>query len=242
MMKIVFMGKSNEYEIEKSSFCSEAFLIKDKIPNRDGIDFITKNVSILEFSDENFSFDEIIKHLEVDVGEDIIIVENFFQQEKNKDEIESILKENITQESSQKFQSSKTFSRIFKNSNFIIKNENNIQSDIVEISKKDELEIFKTLEFEEKEISFVKLEIMNYDSYYDSLNFNLEVFPSGASYKYGISQNTMYVILQGKMSSVSLCRFLKSFIYKNKNKKSTYKTFFLTFNHNMIYKLSVSFV
>ncbi|MGH2328037.1 DUF5416 family protein [Campylobacter taeniopygiae] len=242
MMKIVFMGKSSEYEIEKSSFCNEAFVIKDKIANRDGVDFITKNISVLEFSDESFSFDEIIKHLEVNVGEDVIIVENFFEKEENKDEIKNESKENAIEKSSQKFKIIKSFSRIFENANFIIKSENDIQSDIIEISKEDKLEIFKNIEFEEMEVSFVKLEIMDYDSSYDSLNFDLEAFPSGASYKYGISQNAMYVILQGKMSSVSLFRFLKSFIYKNKNEKSSHKTFSLTFNHNMIYRLSVSFV
>lgn len=51
MMKIVFKGKSSEYEIQRSCFCVDAFVIKDKIEERDGVDFITSNVDLLEFRD-----------------------------------------------------------------------------------------------------------------------------------------------------------------------------------------------
>ena len=75
-MKIIFQGKSCEYRIEKSYFCSDAFLVKDKIQNRDGVDFITSNVQILQFSDNSFTFDEILAHLSID-SENTIIVEDF---------------------------------------------------------------------------------------------------------------------------------------------------------------------
>lgn len=45
-MKITFQGKSDEYEIEKSYFYNRAFIVKDKIPNRDKIDFITDSVRL----------------------------------------------------------------------------------------------------------------------------------------------------------------------------------------------------
>ncbi|MCH5336662.1 MAG: hypothetical protein J1D99_04500, partial [Campylobacter sp.] len=79
-MKIHFKGKSSEYEIEKSRFCARAFVIKDKIKNRDEVNFITPNVEILEFSDENFSFDEIFNFLESPSDENTIIVDEFFEE------------------------------------------------------------------------------------------------------------------------------------------------------------------
>ncbi|TKX31194.1 hypothetical protein CQA76_06750 [Campylobacter aviculae] len=256
-MKIVFAGKSNEYEIEKSSFCNEAFVIKDKIPNRDGVDFITNIVKTLEFNDDCFNFDEIMKHLERYSNEDVIVVENFFNNETD-DETKKINLDSdmyiqaFTQDDAQNFSRNdskrgqfkllKTFSRIFQNANFIIKSENYELSGNIQLSKKDKLEIFRDLEYKDMEIGFVKIEIFNYDNINDSLNFNLEEFPSGASYKYGILQNTMYIILQGKMSNNSLFSFLKSFVYKNKNKQSCNKTFVLTFNHKLVYRLEASFI
>ncbi|XUP89076.1 DUF5416 family protein [Campylobacter coli] len=78
------------------------------------------------------------------------------------------------------------------------------------------MNIFESLKIEDLDASFVKIEILDYDASNDSVNFDLDAFPSGASYKYGISQNTMYIILQGKMPSLLLLDFLKSFVYKNK--------------------------
>ncbi|TKX30701.1 DUF5416 family protein [Campylobacter estrildidarum] len=252
-MKILFQGKSNEYEIEKSHFCNQAFIIKDKIANRDEIDFITNIVHTLEFSDDSFSFDEIMEHLKNDNNKDIIIVENCFNDEKDEEKIvldfniQEEIQNNITNSKNSDFKKGqfrplKIFSRIFQNANFILKSESYELSESIQSPKRDKLEIFKNLECKDMEISFAKIEIFNYDNVNDSLNFNLEMFPSGASYKYGISQNTMYVILQGKMSSVSLFNFLKSFVYKNKNEQSCNKIFILTFNHRLIYKLEVSFI
>ncbi|HEH3962765.1 TPA: hypothetical protein SGZ69_000410 [Campylobacter jejuni] len=83
MMKIVFKGKSSEYEIQRSCFCVDAFVIKDKIEERDGVDFITSNVDLLEFSDDSFTFEEIVKHFNICDSEDMIIVEDFCRR-KNK--------------------------------------------------------------------------------------------------------------------------------------------------------------
>ncbi len=77
MMKIVFKGKSSEYEIQRSCFCVDAFVIKDKIEERDGVDFITSNVDLLEFDDDSFTFEEIVKHFNICDSEDMIIVEDF---------------------------------------------------------------------------------------------------------------------------------------------------------------------
>ncbi len=84
MMKIVFKGKSSEYEIQRSCFCVDAFVIKDKIEERDGVDFITSNVDLLEFSDDSFTFEEIVKHFNICDTEDMIIVEDF-DMKSNKD-------------------------------------------------------------------------------------------------------------------------------------------------------------
>ncbi|EDP2686579.1 hypothetical protein FW140_06140, partial [Campylobacter jejuni] len=84
MMKIVFKGKSSEYEIQRSCFCVDAFVIKDKIEERDGVDFITSNIELLEFSDDSFTFEEIVKHFNICNSEDMIIVEDF-DMKSNKD-------------------------------------------------------------------------------------------------------------------------------------------------------------
>ncbi|MFK0432568.1 hypothetical protein ACISOK_06370, partial [Campylobacter jejuni] len=74
MMKIVFKGKSSEYEIQRSCFCVDAFVIKDKIEERDGVDFITSNIELLEFSDDSFTFEEIIKHFNIYDSEDLYLI------------------------------------------------------------------------------------------------------------------------------------------------------------------------
>ena len=90
-MKITFKGKSSEYEIQRSSFCIDAFVIKDKIEKRDGVDLISSNVKVLEFSDDSFTFEEIFKHLSTDDNEDMIIVEDF-DRKSNEDKQENIIK------------------------------------------------------------------------------------------------------------------------------------------------------
>ncbi|WP_306821958.1 DUF5416 family protein [Campylobacter jejuni] len=131
MMKIVFKGKSSEYEIQRSCFCVDAFVIKDKIEERDGVDFITSNVDLLEFDDDSFTFEEIVKHFNICDSEDMIIVEDFdMKSNKNnqnqEDDIEhdilkseKIIHENTKQTSIQ-FKNLKFFSRIFKNENFLL--------------------------------------------------------------------------------------------------------------------------
>lgn len=139
MMKIVFKGKSSEYEIQRSCFCVDAFVIKDKIEERDGVDFITSNVDLLEFSDDSFTFEEIVKHFNICDTEDMIIVEDF-DMKSNKDnqnqeddiehnilKSEKIIHEN-TKQTSMQFKNLKFFSRIFKNENFL--------SDLKKVSKK----------------------------------------------------------------------------------------------------------
>ncbi|ECH4997257.1 hypothetical protein FPW10_10375, partial [Campylobacter coli] len=101
--------------------------------------------------------------------------------------------------------------------------------------------IFESLKIQDLDASFVKIEILDYDASNDSVNFDLDAFPSGASYKYGISQNTMYIILQGKMPSLLLLDFLKSFVYKNKKELACEKTFVLTLNHKLVYELKAFF-
>ncbi len=71
----------------------------------------------------------------------------------------------------------------------------------------------------------------------DSLSFNLDIFPSGMSYKYGILKGSMHIILQGKTSSTMLFPFLKSMIYKNKSENSSEKIFTLMINQKKHYKL-----
>lgn len=125
MMKIVFKGKSSEYEIQRSCFCVDAFVIKDKIEERDGVDFITSNVDLLEFSDDSFTFEEIVKHFNICDSEDMIIVEDF-DMKSNKDnqnqeddiehnilKSEKIIHEN-TKQTSMQFKNLKFFSRILK--------------------------------------------------------------------------------------------------------------------------------
>ncbi|EKD4897290.1 hypothetical protein OR099_001801, partial [Campylobacter jejuni] len=111
------------------------------------------------------------------------------------------------------------------------------KQEVVTIKKHEKLEIFKNLSQEDQEISFVKIEILNYDSNEDSLSFNLDIFPSGMSYKYGILKGSMHIILQGKTSSTMLFPFLKSMIYKNKSENSSEKNFTLMINQKKHYKL-----
>ncbi len=208
MMKIVFKGKSSEYEIQRSCFCVDAFVIKDKIEERDGVDFITSNVDLLEFDDDSFTFEEIVKHFNICDSEDMIIVEDFdMKSNKNNQnqeydiehdilKSEKIIHEN-TKQTSMQFKNLKFFSRIFKNENFLSDFKESKQ-EVVAIKKHEKLEIFKNLSQEDQEISFVKIEILNYDSNEDSLSFNLDIFPSGMSYKYGILKGSMHIILQGK--------------------------------------------
>ncbi|EJF0793810.1 hypothetical protein LIO83_000145 [Campylobacter jejuni] len=247
MMKIVFKGKSSEYEIQRSCFCVDAFVIKDKVEERDGVDFITSNIELLEFSDDSFTFEEIVKHFNICNSEDMIIVEDF-DMKSNKDnqnqednikhdilKSEKIIHEN-TKQISMQFKNLKFFSRIFKNENFLSDFKESKQ-EVVVIKKHEKLEIFKNLSQEDQEISFVKIEILNYDSNEDSLSFNLDIFPSGMSYKYGILKGSMHIILQGKTSSTMLFPFLKSMIYKNKSENSSEKIFTLMINQKKHYKL-----
>ncbi|EDK4810897.1 hypothetical protein QFT56_001470, partial [Campylobacter jejuni] len=165
IMKIVFKGKSSEYEIQRSCFCVDAFVIKDKIEERDGVDFITSNVDLLEFSDDSFTFEEIVKHFNICDSEDMIIVEDF-DMKSNKDnqnqeddiehnilKSEKIIHEN-TKQTSMQFKNLKFFSRIFKNENFLSDFKESKQ-EVVTIKKHEKLEIFKNLSQEDQEISFV---------------------------------------------------------------------------------------
>lgn len=249
-MKIVFQGKSNEYEIEKSHFCNRAFIVKDKVINRDEVNLITDSVEILEFNDDSFKFDEILEHLQEENSENTIFIEDYFNENNtlmisDKSETKELLdqdKNNNYLKNTIKFEPSNTFSRFFSNANFILNSNICEQRENINLPKDDKLEIFKNLKNKDLDISFVKLEFLNYDNHNDSLSFNLEVFPSGASYKYGLSQNTMYMILQGKFSSASLFNFLKSFVYKSKAQNICEKTFILMLNHKLVYELKVSLI
>ncbi|EPT1982055.1 DUF5416 family protein [Campylobacter coli] len=122
-----------------------------------------------------------------------------------------------------------TFSRIFNKDCFIFTSDNCEQKESVKVEKNQKLNIFELLKIEDLDASN------------DSVNFDLDAFPSGASYKYGISQNTMYIILQGKMPSLLLLDFLKSFVYKNKKELACEKTFVLMLNHKLVYELKAFF-
>lgn len=241
-MKITFKGKSSEYEIQRSSFCIDAFVIKDKIEKRDGVDLISSNVKVLEFGDDSFTFEEIFKHLSTDDNEDMIIVEDF-DRKSNEDKQENIIKAEKTiheKQVSGQFKNLQFFSRIFKNENFLSDFKEDKQ-EMISIKKQEKLEIFKNLSQKDQEISFAKVEILNYDSEEDSLSFNLDVFPSGMSYKYGILKGSMHIILQGKTSGIMLFTFLKSMLYKNKGENPSEKIFILTINQKKYYKLVVNF-
>ncbi|EAK2628794.1 hypothetical protein CC188_03895 [Campylobacter coli] len=249
-MKIIFQGKSDEYEIEKSYFCNRAFIVKDKIPNRDKIDFVSDNITLLEFSDHSFEFDEILKCLYDENEENTIIVEEIFvknttnqiRQDKDSNHLPLEVKVDETPKNNIKFTPFNAFSRIFDQNCFVFVSNNCKQKESIRVEKNQKLNIFETLKIEDLDTSFAKIEIVDYDADNDSMNFDLDAFPSGASYKYGISQNTMYIILQGKMSSFSLLNFLKSFVYKNKKELAHEKTFVLTLNHKPAYELKASFV
>lgn len=265
-MKIRFKGKSSEYEIEKSRFCVRAFVIKDKIKNRDEVDFITPNVEILEFSDENFSFDEIFNFLESPSDENTIIVDEFFEENlkeqnshtqrsdlrqneaaekiENDEKFQEESEEQKNEEQTEKFKFSlvKSFSRLFHQNLFIKKIEEFQIDEILEVSNEQKIWFLKNLESDGQELSFVKLEILNYDANQDSISFNLELFPSGASYKYGIYGNVLRIILIGKMQNSELFAFLRSFVYKSKDKALGERIFTLSFNQNAFYRLRVKFI
>ncbi|EJA9823326.1 hypothetical protein MUL68_000412 [Campylobacter coli] len=249
-MKIIFQGKSDEYEIEKSYFCNRAFIVKDKIPNRDKIDFVSDNITLLEFSDHSFEFDEILKCLHDENEENTIIVEEIFVKnttnriEQDKELSHSLLEIKVdeTPKNNIKFTPFNAFSRIFNKDCFVFVSNNCKQKESISVEKNQKLNIFETLKIEDLDTSFAKIEIVDYDADNDSMNFDLDAFPSGASYKYGISQNTMYIILQGKMTSCLLLDFLKSFVYKNKKELACEKTFVLMLNHKLAYELKVFFV
>lgn len=144
MMKIVFKGKSSEYEIQRSCFCVDAFVIKDKIEERDGVDFITSNIDLLEFDDDSFTFEEIVKHFNICDSEDMIIVEDFdMKSNKNNQnqeydiehdilKSEKIIHEN-TKQTSMQFKNLKFFSRICRRKNKISiwKNKTSIKVEIL---------------------------------------------------------------------------------------------------------------
>lgn len=246
-MKIFFQGKSDEYEIEKSYFYNRAFIVKDKIPNRDKIDFITDSVTLLKFSDHSFEFDEILKCLYDEDEENTIIVEEIFttsqiKQDEGADLPPLVIKDDEALKNNIKFTPFNTFSRVFNKDRFIFMPNTCEQKESIRVEKNQKLNIFETLKITDLNTSFVKIEILDYDANNDSVNFDLDVFPSGVSYKYGISQNTMYIILQGKMTSCLLLDFLKSFVYKNKKELACEKTFVLMLNHKLAYELKVFFV
>lgn len=119
MMKIVFKGKSSEYEIQRSCFCVDAFVIKDKIEKRDGVDFITSNVELLEFSDDSFTFEEIVKHFNICDSEDMIIVEDFdMKSNKDNQNQEDNIEYNILKSEKIIHENTKQASIQFKNLNF----------------------------------------------------------------------------------------------------------------------------
>lgn len=119
MMKIVFKGKSSEYEIQRSCFCVDAFVIKDKIEERDGVDFITSNVDLLEFSDDSFTFEEIVKHFNICDSEDMIIVEDFdMKSNKDNQNQEDDIEHNILKSEKIIHENTKQTSMQFKNLNF----------------------------------------------------------------------------------------------------------------------------
>lgn len=167
MMKIVFKGKSSEYEIQRSCFCVDAFVIKDKIEERDGVDFITSNVELLEFSDDSFTFEEIVKHFNICNSEDMIIVEDF-DMKSNKDnqnqedniehdilKSEKIIHENTKQISVQ-FKNLKFFSRIFKNENFLSDFKESKQ-EVVAIKNMKNLKFLKIYLKKIKKLALLKL-------------------------------------------------------------------------------------
>ncbi len=119
MMKIVFKGKSSEYEIQRSCFCVDAFVIKDKIEERDGVDFITSNVDLLEFSDDSFTFEEIVKHFNICDSEDMIIVEDFdMKSNKDNQNQEDDIEHNILKSEKIIHENTKQTSMQFKNLKF----------------------------------------------------------------------------------------------------------------------------
>lgn len=166
MMKIVFKGKSSEYEIQRSCFCVDAFVIKDKIEERDGVDFITSNVDLLEFDDDSFTFEEIVKHFNICDSEDMIIVEDFdMKSNKNNQnqeydiehdilKSEKIIHEN-TKQTSMQFKNLKFFSN-FKNENFLSDFKESKQ-EVVAIKKHEKLEIFKIYLKKIKKLALLKL-------------------------------------------------------------------------------------
>ncbi len=157
-MKITFQGKSDEYEIEKSYFYNRAFIVKDKIPNRDKIDFITDSVRLLEFSDHSFEFDEILKCLYDENEENTIIVEEIFTTSQIKQDeeprnppleikIDEAPKNNI------RFTPFNTFSRIFNKDCFIFTSDNCEQKESVKVEKNQKLNIFELLKIEDLDAS-----------------------------------------------------------------------------------------
>lgn len=167
MMKIVFKGKSSEYEIQRSCFCVDAFVIKDKIEERDGVDFITSNVDLLEFDDDSFTFEEIVKHFNICDSEDMIIVEDFdMKSNKNNQnqeydiehdilKSEKIIHEN-TKQTSMQFKNLKFFFKNFKNENFLSDFKESKQ-EVVAIKKHEKLEILKIYLKKIKKLALLKL-------------------------------------------------------------------------------------
>ncbi len=253
-MKVRFKGKSGEYKIKKSHFCTNAFVIEDKISGRDGVDFITCNVDFLEFSDESFGFDELIRFLETPNDENIIVVDEFFEKDLEKDfnlQEEQTVQEGLNENFSKKelreekrkpsFVLGDNFSRIFCKNLFIKHTREFEKNESLELSDLQKFEFFKNLEESEQELSFVKIEVLNYE-HCDSISFNLELFPSGVSYKYGIYENILRIILTGKMQNTELFKFLRSFVYKNKGGVLGEKIFTLTLNQNPFYRLKIKFI
>lgn len=248
-MEIHFKGKSSEYEIERSHFCSEAFVVKDKVKGRDGVEFVTSNVRSLKFSDECFSFDEIFRFLGNLSSENVIVVDDSFGKDLGKRDLNSKKckftddeQESLSEQGKFKFTLVKNPSKIFSKNLFIENLEDFQKNEILELSSGEKVNFLENLEQSGQEFSFAKLEVLNYDDKRDSISFDLELFPSGVSYKYGIHRNTLRIILQGKMKNPEIFAFLRSFSYKNKDKTPGERIFTLTLNQSPVYKLRVNFI
>ena len=51
----------------------------------------------------------------------------------------------------------------------------------MKVEKNQKLNIFELLKIEDLDASFVKIEILDYDASNDSVNFDLDAFPSGVN-------------------------------------------------------------
>ncbi|KAA6226720.1 hypothetical protein FMM55_03995 [Campylobacter sp. LR196d] len=243
-MKLSFQGLTKEYKIHKSYFCKRAFILEDTIENRDESVFITPLINILEFKDDSFSFNEIYTHLNEEEQENLIIIEEEnLQDDFEKNDIEK--KETLENSNFKKIKNFKQISKIsrfFSNSCFDIYQKKYAQNELLHKKTSDKVHIFEHISFFKFDSLFTKIELLNYDPATDSLSFNLDLFPSGVKYKYAIYENSLLIILLGSISNENLFKFLKSFVYKNKNKASCEKIFTLNINQNPVFVLNLKLV